>query len=181
MTIHTNDPINQDSAREIFNIMSMYATLRNNPEAKVKDLIKSSKFFLILSIAGMAIVGILIVLKGFDIPNTVMLAIWVMFFLLLLTFNITANKRVKELIANFSGKESDIILDEEGIEIQSDLQNVRIQWKNVANARAFDHIVCVFSKDASGLSIIATIRYKDGIFGFIRDNKIDIPVVDKPA
>ena len=178
MTIHTNDPMNKESAREIFNIMSMYAKLRDDPEAKVKDLIRSSKIFLIISIVGIGVMGLFILLKGFDVPNIVMLSIWGMLFLLLLTFNITANKRVNELVTNFSGFESDIILDNGGIEIQSELQNVRIKWKNTASVRTFEHIVCVFSNDASGLSIIAPVKYKDEIYGFIKDNKIKVKVVD---
>ena len=73
---------------------------------------------------------------------------------------------------------STVTLDEKGVEInKEDAQIIRISWDNVAFVRSFKESTSFFAKDASGIVISVTNKYKDQIMEYLNNNDVEVQII----
>jgi len=74
---------------------------------------------------------------------------------------------------------STVTLDDNGVEInKGDTQIIRIGWNNVAFVRIFKESTSFFAKDASGIVISVTNKYKDQIMEYFNKNNIGVQIIN---
>ena len=92
-------------------------------------------------------------------------------------FYYTMKKRVKMFLED--ERTSTITLDEKGIEINKEnAQIIRLGWDNVAFIRSFMESTSFFAKDASGIVISVTNKYKDQIMEYLNKNNIGVQIIN---
>lgn len=80
---------------------------------------------------------------------------------------------------NEDERTSIITLDDNGVEInKGNSQVIRIAWENVAFVRSFKESISFFAKDASGIVISVTNKYKDQIMEFLNTNDTGVQVIN---
>ena len=57
-------------------------------------------------------------------------------------------------------------------------QVIRIAWENVAFVRCFKESTSFFTKDASGIVISVTNKYKDQIMEYFNKNNIGVQIIN---
>ncbi len=177
MVIETRGGLTADEARELINISSSYRDLKKNPEAKLKDYIRES---LVLSIIAFVLLVILIVTHfiSSSVLNTVGMVLAAVCLVFGIMFHILLRSRISAYVRSVSSDPKKIVLDENGIEmVDEGVQKISLDWKNVYMVRAFEHLVVFLSNDVSGISIISSIDHKDEIFGYIKENHINVKTV----
>ena len=177
MVIETRGGLTAEEARELINISSSYRDLKKNPEAKLKDFIRESMVMIIISLVLIVLLTVTHFISS-SVLNTVGLILAAVCLAASIAFHILLRTRIKAYIKTVSTNPKKIILDENGIEmVDEGVQKVSLAWKNVYMVRAFSHIIIFLSNEASGVSIVASVDHKDEIFGYIKDNHINVKTV----
>ena len=68
--------------------------------------------------------------------------------------------------------------DNSGAINKGNSQVIRIAWENVAFVRSFKESISFFAKDASGIVISVTNKYKDQIMEFLNTNDTGVQVIN---
>ncbi len=69
-------------------------------------------------------------------------------------------------------------MDENGVEInKGDTQIIRLGWDNVAFVRTFKESTSFFAKDASGIVISVTNKYKEQIMEYLNTNDTGVQII----
>jgi len=162
---------------EVVNITTQYRPLLAKPDRRLRNNVGSMRTSFILSIVAFLLFAFLGVTYGFDMLNSVMMSLMV----ITGAISIFSYVRLKKLVDQFleDDRRSVVTLDEDGVEInKGDSQVVRLAWKTVAFVRAFKESVAFVSNDLTGLVLAVDKKYKDDILGYIRENNVDVTVID---
>lgn len=162
---------------EVVSFNHQYAALMKNPRAKFMSSFKSIliQIFAMGFLFGcMTSVGIS---DGFSpLPVCAMTAA-AMAALVGAVIYSAMKKRVKMFLED--ERSSTIILDDNGVEINKEgSQIVRLAWDNVAFVRCFKESTSFFAKDASGIVISVTNKYKDQILEYLNNSNIGVQIID---
>lgn len=177
MTIDIKDKGTKAFYEEVVSFNHQYGALMRKPTAKFMSSFRS---FRIQAFAMGVAFGMLLFSGcegGFN-PMIVcaMTAFAMMAFITAVSYY-AMKKRVKMFLED--ERTSTITLDDEGIEInKEDIQIIRLGWDNVAFVRTFKESTSFFAKDASGIVISVTNKYKDQIMEYLNTNDIGIQIVN---
>ena len=177
MRIEVKEKASKEFYEEVVNAMTQYRKLLKNPAAKLTNNFKTYRTSLL-------VLGVLFVLDlvmgfmwTFDTLTTVSLVVVALAALLCFVYLNNMNKLVNNYLSDT--RTSVVTLDENGVELnKTGSQVVRLGWDNVAFVRAFKESTCFVAKDLAGLVIAVNNLHKDELLGYIRDNNIDVRVVE---
>ena len=173
MRIEDNSTGSKAFYKEMINIALNKNNLAAAPEKKLTDFFRSYLFMTCIGGVLLILMVLLGFVKGFDtlvIIGLVITALDVIIGTLLL---INMN-RSKTRIMN-STKNAALIMDDDGVEVEYSESRHRIKWSGVAFVRVCSESIVFFPKDCTAdLMIVAQIKHKTEIMGFLKDNHIQI-------
>ena len=162
---------------EVVSFNHQYAALMKNPRAKFMSSFKSIliQIFAMGFLFGcMTSVGVSVGCS--PLPVCAMTAA-AMAALVEAVIYSAMKKRVKMFLED--ERDSTITLDDKGIEInKGDTQIIRLGWDNVAFVRTIKESTSFFAKDASGIVISVTNKYKDQIMEYFNKNNIGVQIIN---
>lgn len=161
---------------EVVSFNHQYAALMRKPTAKFMSSFKS----LLIQIFSMGILFVsmtsIAVSDGFSPLAVCAMTAAAMTAILLGVMYSAMKKRVKLFLED--ERASTITLDDKGVEInKGDSQIIRLTWDNVAFVRTFKESTSFFAKDASGIVISVTNKYKDQILKYIKSEEIEVDII----
>ena len=177
MIIEVNEKVREKFAEEIVSISVQFRYLLKNHSRKLRNIFKEYKILLIALAVMLVLHGVSMLTwmtpDGFSwaliLVLTVLLIIYVSFYMNL-------RKTYRGFLEQKGG--SVITLDENGAELnRQNSQVIRLSWDNVAFVRVFKESLCIFSRDANVMLILADIKYADAITGWIKENRPDVEMI----
>ena len=177
MTIEIKEKGTREFYKEVVNVISQYRQLLYRPEDKLKDNFKKSIF---LTVA-MALICLLSLYGGITGSFTVLKILAIVFAAFAAVATALVLIRMYKMVDAYlaDDRPSVVNIDENGIELEkTGAQAVRLAWDNVAFVRSFAESTCFFSKDMSGIVLAVINDYKKELLDYIKDNNIDVKVVD---
>jgi len=164
---------------EVVSFNHQYGALMRKPTAKFRSSFRFGA--LIIQIIGLVVLFItqlhIGMSEGFEsIVVCAMTATAMATFIIAISYY-NLKKRVKMFLED--DRISTVTLDEKGVEInKEDAQIIRISWDNVAFVRTFKESTSFFAKDASGIVISVTNKYKDQIMEYFNKNNIGVQIIN---
>lgn len=177
MTIEVKEKGSKEFYKEVVNVISQYRQFMKKPEAKLNDNFKSYAIMM----AAMAILFVSQLLHGFidgfDALTGAALAASFMAFIVLFIYRSNMKKMVDAYLND--DKISTVTLDENGVELnKGGSQIIRVGWDEVALVRSFKESTCFIAKNLTGLVIAVTNTYKNDIMKYLKDNSVDVRIVE---
>lgn len=177
MTIEIKDKGTKAFYEEVVSFNHQYGALMKKPEAKFMSSFKS----ILMQIFAMGVIfGFTIyegVSDGFSSLGVCAVTAAAMAAFVQAVMYYSMKKRVKMFLED--ERDSTITLDDKGIEInKGDTQIIRLGWDNVAFVRTFKESTSFFAKDASGIVISVTNKYKDQIMEYLNKNNIGVQIIN---
>lgn len=163
--------------RECVNVLVQYRSLLKKPEGKLKDYFRLMRNYLI--ILGVFLIAIVVMNVMWEFDSLGFVAIAVLAIVMVLTgiYLRNMNRILRDMQDNFCP--SVLTLDEKGVFLaRENGENVSMLWENIAFVRGFRETVGFLVGNATGISLFTSIEHKDAIFGYIRENGIDVKIVD---
>ena len=175
LEIEATGEVTKEFAKEIVNVMMQYRTLRNNPAARLKNFFTADLMMIIVTCVLAALLAAAAVFDkadGFMIACIVIVLFCLFYFISML---ISMNRRVKEFVRSNSLGNTTMRFDEEGITyIKKDAQEIHASWDSISFIRFLDHSIIFFARDTAAISFFCSIRHKEELLGYIRENKIPV-------
>lgn len=177
MVIEIKEKGSKEFYEEVVSFNHQYGALMKKPEAKFMSSFKSIRiqiFAMGFLFGCMTSVG---VSDGFSALPVCAMTAAAMVALVGAVIYSAMKKRVKMFLED--ERDSTITLDDKGIEInKGDTQIIRLGWDNVAFVRTFKESTSFFAKDASGIVISVTNKYKDQIMEYFNKNNIGVQIIN---
>ena len=162
---------------EVVSFNHQYGALMRKPTAKFRTPFKPfliQIFGMVILFIGLTLIGLS---EGFDSTRVCAMTAAAAGAVVLGTSYYVMKKRVKMFLED--ERDSTITLDDKGIEInKGDTQIIRLGWDNVAFVRTFKESTSFFAKDASGIVISVTNKYKDQIMEYLNKNNIGVQIIN---
>lgn len=177
MTIEIKEKGTREFYTETINVASQYKGLIKKPDRKIIDLKKNQRDMAILYTVLGIIWFCLSLSQGFSLWKTVFVI--ALFILAVTSAFIMHNMKSQADKMLAYDRPAIITLDEDGVELKREHSNImRLSWDNVAFVRSFKESTSFFAKDASGIVISVTNKYKDQIMEYLNTNDIGIQIVN---
>lgn len=176
MKIEFNEKESEAFYRECINVQVQYRTLQKNPEAKIRDYFTIMNRYMVLLFVLAAILLFMGIMWGFSAAMIVAL----LFMAAVLVLVIRYLRNMNITLRNFlEGKRQSVFtMDENGISISKEgAHSVSFTWENTSFVRAFTEGICFAALSTSNMLIFLPIRCRDELFGYIRDNGINVKVI----
>ena len=177
MVIEIKEKGSKEFYEEVVSFNHQYGVLMRKPTAKFRTPFKSfliQIFGMVILFIGLTLIGLS---EGFDSARVCAMTAAAAGAVVLGTSYYVMKKRVKMFLDD--ERPSTITLDDKGIEInKGDTQIIRLGWDNVAFVRTFKESTSFFAKDASGIVISVTNKYKDQIMEYLNANNIGVQIIN---
>ena len=177
MRIEVKEKGTKEFYEEVVNASSQYRSLIKNPDAKLRNTIKSFKIDLILCAVFLILLVVIGALWGFDTLTVIGIVLLVVVAIFCGAFLNNMNKAVKRYLEDQCT--SVVTLDESGVELSKEGSNViRLAWDNVAFVRVFKESVCFLSKDMTSIMLAVNIAHKQEILDYIRTSNVPVQIIE---
>lgn len=178
MVIEKYEGITKEEAKEITILMANCRQLMRDPMKKTSDVFAFCLKACIFGIVGLVICGLLIIFG--DLDAFVIFCVFIMLAMLAVVF--VYYRSMRKLYLDLINQKNDhvtITLDEEGIDYDDHgTKKLKLFWKNISFVRAFQHVVCFFPKDISGIMITIDKAQFAKIKEFLQENNINVQIID---
>lgn len=177
MTIEVKEKGTKEFYEEVVSFNHQYGALMRKPTAKFMTSFRS----FLIQLFGMGFLFVAMTLigrsDGFSPMSVCSMTASAMGVFVTAVSYYAMQKRVKIFLED--DRTSTVTLEDKGVEInKEDEQIIRLGWDNVAFVRSFKESTSFFAKDASGIVISVTNKYKDQIMEFLKKNDIEIQIID---
>jgi uncharacterized membrane protein len=177
MVIEIKEKGSKEFYEEVVSFNHQYGALMKKPEAKFMSSFKSFKIQFLSTVFLFACITLVGRSDGFSPMAVCAMTASAMTAFIIAVSYYAMKKRVKMFLED--ERTSTITLDDEGIEInKEDIQIIRLGWDNVAFVRTFKESTSFFAKDASGIVISVTNKYKDQIMEYLNKNNIGVQIIN---
>lgn len=178
MVIEKHEKITQEEAKEITILMANARQLMRDPMKKTSDVFAFCLKACIFGIIGLALCVLLIVFGDADLYVILCMGVMLAMLAVIFVYYRSMRKLYLDLI-NQENHHVTITLDEEGVDYDDHgTKKLKLFWKNISFVRAFQHVVCFFPKDVSGIMITIDKAQFAKIKDFLQENHIDIQIID---
>ena len=177
MVIEIKEKGTKEFYEEVVSFNHQYGSFMKNPRAKYMSSFKSFKIQFLSTVFLFICMTILGRSDGFSPMAVCAMTASAMTAFIIAVSYYAMKKRVKMFLED--ERDSTITMDDKGIEInKGDTQIIRLGWDNVAFVRTFKESTSFFAKDASGIVISVTNKYKDQIMEFLNTNDTGVQVIN---
>ena len=167
MVIEKYEKITNEEAREITILMANARQLMRDPMKKLSDVFSFCLKACIFGVIGLA-----------DLYVILCMGVMIAMLLIVFVYYRSMRKLYLDLI-NQANDRVTITLDEEGVGYDDHgTKKLKLFWKNISFVRAFQHIVCFFPNDISGIMITIDRAQFASIKQFLQENNIDVQIID---
>ena len=177
MIIEIKEKGTKEFYEEVVSFNHQYGALMKKPEAKFMSSFKSLKIQILAMIFLFVSMTLLGKSDGFSPMAVCAMTASAITAFITAVFYYAMKKRVKMFLED--ERTSIISLDDNGVEInKGNSQVIRIAWENVAFVRSFKESISFFAKDASGIVISVTNKYKDQILEYLNTNDTGVQIIN---
>jgi len=178
MVIEKHEKITQEEAKEITILMANARQLMRDPMKKTSDVFAFCMKAFIFGIIGFVLCVLLIIFGDADLYVILCMGVMIAMLLMVFVYYRSMRKLYLDLI-NQANDHVTITLDEEGVGYDDHgTKKLKLFWKNISFVRAFQHVVCFFPNDISGIMITIDRAQFASIKQFLRENNIDVQIID---
>ena len=177
MVIEIKEKGTKEFYEEVVSFNHQYGSFMKNPRAKFMSSFKSFKIQFLSTVFLFACMTLVGRSDGFSPMAVCAMTASAMTAFIIAVSYYAMKKRVKMFLED--ERTSIITLDDNGVEInKGNSQVIRIAWENVVFVRSFKETTSFFAKDASGIVISVTNKYKDQIMEYFNKNNIGVQIIN---
>ncbi|MBR4733286.1 MAG: hypothetical protein IK081_11005 [Lachnospiraceae bacterium] len=178
MVIEKHEKITQEEAKEITILMANARQLMRDPMKKLSDMFSFCLKACIFGSIGLVLCVLLIIFGDADLYVILCMGVMIAMLLMVFVYYRSMRKLYLDLI-NQANDHVTITLDEEGVGYDDHgTKKLKLFWKNISFVRAFQHVVCFFPNDVSGIMITIDRAQFASIKQFLQENNIDVQIID---